>query len=299
MPRELSWRSRVKGFSGWTVLSVHPLLQKNQLQMGCCFSVPNQQVGMIQQWGRYVRTAPPGCHVINPCLCQGLAGTISLRVQQLDVECETKTKDNVFVRVNCSVQYQVDLSLFLSLSLSFSLSLFLSFSLSLFLSFSTLALQVIPNEVYVAFYTLSSPRAQIEHYVYDVVRATVPRISLDELFETKDEIARTVKTELHKVMTSYGYFFFFLFFSPSLPLSSRLFPLPPFLKNHIPPKPYTLYLFPSLPFQKVRNPGSACHRCGPRPQSEKGYERHYGSEEDERCHHSQGRSLQNFGGEGR
>ena len=75
--------------------------------MGCCFSVPNQQVGMIEQWGRYVRTAPPGCHFVNPCTCQNLAGTVSLRVQQLDVECETKTKDNVFVRVNCSVQYQV------------------------------------------------------------------------------------------------------------------------------------------------------------------------------------------------
>jgi len=65
--------------------------------------------------------------------------------------------------------------------------------------------QVIPDEVFTAFYTLADPRSQIEHYVYDVVRATVPRISLDELFETKDEIARTVKDELEKVMSSYGF----------------------------------------------------------------------------------------------
>jgi len=107
---------------------------------------------------------------MNPCLCQNLAGTVSLRVQQLDVRCETKTKDNVFVQITCSVQYQV-----------------------------------IPDEVYTAFYTLTDPHSQIEHYVFDVVRATVPKISLDELFETKDEIAHTVKNELEKVMSSYGF----------------------------------------------------------------------------------------------
>lgn len=136
--------------------------------MGCCFSVPNQQIGMVEHWGRYVRTAPPGCHFISPC--ENLAGTLSLRVQQLNVDCESKTKDNVFVRVATSVQYQV-----------------------------------IPNEIYDAFYTLTNPQSQIEHYIFDVVRAAVPRITLDELFETKDEIAQTVKSELHKVMTSYGY----------------------------------------------------------------------------------------------
>lgn len=88
----------------------------------------------------------------------------------MDVQCETKTKDNVFVHIMCSVQYQV-----------------------------------IPDEVFTAFYTLTNPRSQIEHYVFDVVRATVPKISLDELFETKDEIARTVKQELDKVMSSYGF----------------------------------------------------------------------------------------------
>eukprot|EP00008_Paramoeba_atlantica_P010971 CAMPEP_0201489186 /NCGR_PEP_ID=MMETSP0151_2-20130828/21105_1 /ASSEMBLY_ACC=CAM_ASM_000257 /TAXON_ID=200890 /ORGANISM="Paramoeba atlantica, Strain 621/1 / CCAP 1560/9" /LENGTH=280 /DNA_ID=CAMNT_0047874685 /DNA_START=88 /DNA_END=930 /DNA_ORIENTATION=+ len=137
--------------------------------MGCCFTVPQASVGMVEQWGRFVQTAPPGCHCVNPCL-QEVSGLVSLRVQQLDVQCETKTKDNVFVQVMCSVQYQV-----------------------------------IPNEVFTAYYTLTNPRSQIEHYVFDVVRATVPKISLDELFETKDEIARTVKQELDKVMTSYGF----------------------------------------------------------------------------------------------
>ena len=62
---------------------------------------------MVEQWGRFIRTAGPGCTFVNPCLCQNLGGTISLRVQQLDVRCETKTKDNVFVQILCSVQYQV------------------------------------------------------------------------------------------------------------------------------------------------------------------------------------------------
>jgi len=138
--------------------------------MGCCVTVPQSSVGMIEQWGRFIRTANPGCNMLNPCVCQALSGTVSLRVQQLDVRCETKTKDNVFCQITCCVQYQV-----------------------------------IPDEVFTAFYTLADPRSQIEHYVYDVVRATVPRISLDELFETKDEIARTVKDELEKVMSSYGF----------------------------------------------------------------------------------------------
>lgn len=115
------------------------------LAMGCCLSccamVPQSSVGMIEQWGRFVSTAHPGCNFLNPCLCQNLAGTVSLRVQQLDVRCETKTHDNVFVMISCSVQYHV-----------------------------------IADEVFTAFYTLSDPHSQIEHYVFDVVRATVPKV---------------------------------------------------------------------------------------------------------------------------
>lgn len=109
--------------------------------MGCCVTVPQASVGMIEQWGRFVSTAHPGCTILNPCLCQSLAGTVSLRVQQLDVRCETKTHDNVFVTINSSIQYQV-----------------------------------IPDDVFNAFYTLSNPISQIEHYVFDVVRATVPKV---------------------------------------------------------------------------------------------------------------------------
>eukprot|EP00211_Chloroparvula_japonica_P016678 CAMPEP_0119133180 /NCGR_PEP_ID=MMETSP1310-20130426/13200_1 /TAXON_ID=464262 /ORGANISM="Genus nov. species nov., Strain RCC2339" /LENGTH=273 /DNA_ID=CAMNT_0007123865 /DNA_START=178 /DNA_END=999 /DNA_ORIENTATION=+ len=123
---------------------------------------------MVELFGRFTQVAQPGCHILPPCY--GLGGSVSLRIQQLDVKCETKTKDNVFVHILCSVQYQV-----------------------------------IPDQVYTAYYTLVNPQSQIEHYIFDVVRSTVPQIDLDELFETKDEIARTVRSELRKVMEDYGF----------------------------------------------------------------------------------------------
>ena len=95
---------------------------------------------------------------------------MSLRVQSLDVRCETKTLDNVFVDVVVSVQYQV-----------------------------------IPDSIYDAFYRLSNPRQQITAYVYDVVRSTIPNQTLDHAFEAKEEIARSVKQALAHTLTTYGY----------------------------------------------------------------------------------------------
>jgi regulator of protease activity HflC (stomatin/prohibitin superfamily) len=91
-------------------------------------------------------------------------------VQQLDVLVETKTKDDVFVRLKISVQYMV-----------------------------------MKGNVYDAFYKLESPRAQITSYVFDVVRAEVPKMKLDEVFERKDDIAIAVKGELNEAMLDYGY----------------------------------------------------------------------------------------------
>eukprot|EP00005_Dracoamoeba_jomungandri_P006075 CAMPEP_0174249876 /NCGR_PEP_ID=MMETSP0439-20130205/212_1 /TAXON_ID=0 /ORGANISM="Stereomyxa ramosa, Strain Chinc5" /LENGTH=297 /DNA_ID=CAMNT_0015329807 /DNA_START=67 /DNA_END=960 /DNA_ORIENTATION=+ len=138
--------------------------------MGCCVSVGQSNIGIIQRCGKFNRVAPAGLNILNPCLCESMAGRVSLRIQQLDVLCETKTKDNVFVEINVSVQYQV-----------------------------------VYDNIYDAYYRLEDPTQQIQAYVYDVVRASVPQIDLDDVFETKDEIAFTLKTELGNVMEDYGF----------------------------------------------------------------------------------------------
>lgn len=98
-----------------------------------------------------------------------VAGKISLRVQELKVDLETKTKDNVFVHVYVSVQYQI-----------------------------------IKEKVYQAFYVLSDVQAQMRAYVFDTIRASLCQMDLDHAFESKDEISMSLKTHLHEIMSSYG-----------------------------------------------------------------------------------------------
>eukprot|EP00005_Dracoamoeba_jomungandri_P006319 CAMPEP_0174261714 /NCGR_PEP_ID=MMETSP0439-20130205/11916_1 /TAXON_ID=0 /ORGANISM="Stereomyxa ramosa, Strain Chinc5" /LENGTH=270 /DNA_ID=CAMNT_0015346251 /DNA_START=63 /DNA_END=875 /DNA_ORIENTATION=- len=138
--------------------------------MGCCASIGQSNIGVIQRCGKFDRVAPAGLNLLNPCVCERMAGRVSLRLQQLDVICETKTKDNVFVEIKVSVQFQV-----------------------------------IYDRIYDAFYRLEDPTIQIRAYVYDVVRASVPLINLDDVFQTKDEIAQTLKVELGKEMEDYGF----------------------------------------------------------------------------------------------
>ncbi|MBI2551291.1 SPFH domain-containing protein [Candidatus Uhrbacteria bacterium] len=133
------------------------------------FTVQQQTAAIISRFGKYVRTAGPGLNLKIP-LIDHVAGRISLRVQQLDVRVETKTADDVFVFVIVSVQYFVR-----------------------------------PEKVYEAFYKLQDPGRQITSYVFDSVRARVPQIKLDDVFEKKDEIADTVKNELEQVMSEFGY----------------------------------------------------------------------------------------------
>eukprot|EP00475_Leptophrys_vorax_P022636 TRINITY_DN3084_c0_g2_i2.p1 TRINITY_DN3084_c0_g2~~TRINITY_DN3084_c0_g2_i2.p1 ORF type:complete len:295 (-),score=34.75 TRINITY_DN3084_c0_g2_i2:204-1088(-) len=132
--------------------------------------IGQSQVGIFEQWGKFTHAADPGLHCFNPLAGVWLAGTLSLRVQQLDVRVETKTKDNVFVTIVCSVQYRV-----------------------------------VRTNADDAFYELQNPREQIQAYVFDVVRASVPRLELDQVFEQKDDIAKSVASELEKVMSTYGY----------------------------------------------------------------------------------------------
>lgn len=133
------------------------------------FTVKQQTAAIVERFGRFKRIAKAGLNFKIPIIDK-VAGRISLRVQQLDVRVETKTKDNVFVNVIVSVQFFV-----------------------------------IPEKVVDAFYKLQNAEAQITSYVYDVVRARVPNIILDDVFETKDDIAQAVKLELEQIMDDFGY----------------------------------------------------------------------------------------------
>jgi len=138
--------------------------------MSCFTCIEQADLGVIEKFGKFDRVATPGFNVVCCCLGQRVAGKLSLRIQQLDVVCDTKTKDNVFVQIVVSVQYQV-----------------------------------IKEAVYDAFYKLTDSRSQIRSYVFDVVRATVPNMLLDDVFTNKEEIAMGVKEELTKSMTGFGY----------------------------------------------------------------------------------------------
>lgn len=133
------------------------------------FVVKQQTTAIVERFGKFIAIRQPGLHIKIP-LIDRISGRISLRVLQLDVIVETKTKDDVFVKLKVSVQYRV-----------------------------------VPEKVYEAFYKLDFPQDQITSYVFDVVRAVVPKMKLDDVFEKKDEIAIAVKGELNDAMINYGY----------------------------------------------------------------------------------------------
>ena len=133
------------------------------------FTVQQRTTAIVQRLGKFVREAGPGLNVKIPFFDR-VVGRINLRVQQLDVKIETKTEDNVFVQMVVAVQFYV-----------------------------------LPEKVYDAFYRLDDARRQITSYVFDVVRAQVPKIKLDDVFEKKDDIADIVKAELSQVMEGFGY----------------------------------------------------------------------------------------------
>ena len=133
------------------------------------FIVKQQTAAIIERFGKFLSIRQSGLHIKIP-LIDRVAGRLSLKIQQLDVIVETKTLDDVFVRLKISVQYKV-----------------------------------IKDKVYEAFYKLDYPHEQITSYVFDVVRAEVPKMKLDDVFVKKDDIAIAVKTELNEAMMDYGY----------------------------------------------------------------------------------------------
>ena len=133
------------------------------------FIVKQQTSAIVERFGKFLFIRKSGLHIKIP-LIDRIAGRISLKILQLDVIVETKTKDDVFVKLKVSVQYKV-----------------------------------IEDKVYDAFYKLESPQDQITSYVFDVIRAEVPKMKLDDVFEKKDDVANAVKRELNDAMKNYGY----------------------------------------------------------------------------------------------
>ncbi len=136
---------------------------------GSFFTVRQQTAAVLERLGRFTAIRGPGFHFKLPFIDR-VAGKVSLKVQQLDVNVETKTKDNVFVKLKVGVQFAVG-----------------------------------ADSVYDAFYKLDNPYEQINSYIFDVVRAEVPKMKLDDVFERKDDIANAIKTELQEAMQNYGF----------------------------------------------------------------------------------------------
>ena len=139
------------------------------LILGSFFTVNTAQIAIITRFGKFLRVAEPGLNWKAPYV-DSVAGIVSLRVNQIALTMETKTKDNVFVTIPISVQNRVR-----------------------------------PEKAYDAFYKLSDPVAQIKSYVEQVILGHVPSMTLDEVFASQSSIAAAVKQELDSDMSAFGY----------------------------------------------------------------------------------------------
>lgn len=133
------------------------------------YVVRQQSVAIVERFGRYQKIATSGIHMRLPFGIDKIAARIQLRLLQSEIVVETKTKDNVFVMMNVATQYRVN-----------------------------------EQNVTDAYYKLMRPEAQIKSYI-DALRSSVPKLTLDELFEKKDEIALEVQHQVAEEMTAYGY----------------------------------------------------------------------------------------------
>jgi len=134
------------------------------------FVVRQQTFAVVERWGKFSRVAGPGVNFKIP-IAERVAGRVSIRVQELNVKIRTKTNDNVFVDLLIAVQYFVDGQ----------------------------------DKVWDAFYKLTDPKQQMESWIFDNVRAKVPTMNLDNVFENKDEIAKEIEDSLGVRLGEYGY----------------------------------------------------------------------------------------------
>jgi regulator of protease activity HflC (stomatin/prohibitin superfamily) len=152
----------------WVLLAIVGVIVLS-LILGSFFTVNTAQVAVITRFGKFLRVADAGLNWKTPYF-DSVAGLVSLRVNQITLTMETKTKDNVFVTIPISVQNRVR-----------------------------------PEKVYDAFYKLSDPVAQIKSYVEQVILGHVPGMTLDEVFASQSSIAAAVKQELDADMATFGY----------------------------------------------------------------------------------------------
>jgi regulator of protease activity HflC (stomatin/prohibitin superfamily) len=135
------------------------------------FTVEQQERAIVERFGKFVRVAGPGLQSKTPFV-ERVAGKMTLQVEQLNAEIETKTMDNVFVHVKLAVQYKVGAE---------------------------------PQQVQDAFYKLEDPEVQMKAYAFDVVRSHIPTMNLDEAYADADTIAMHIQETLHRQMAEYGY----------------------------------------------------------------------------------------------
>lgn len=141
------------------------------ITLDCAYQVSQQTATIIERFGKFSKVSGAGINFKIPLIDQ-LVTTQSLRIQQLDVRVSTKTKDNVFVDVVASTQYRINNE---------------------------------DSKIKKSYYELEDVEEQINSYLFDVVRAEVPKMKLDEVFEKKDEIARAIKEELGEAIDDFGY----------------------------------------------------------------------------------------------
>jgi len=134
------------------------------------YIVEQQTIAIIERFGRFKKTSESGLSIRIPFGIDRIVKRMQLRIQQNNIEIETKTKDNVFVRLNLAVQYKID-----------------------------------EKKVVDAYYKLSEPVTQIRSYVEDAIRSSLPKYTLDESYEKKDDIAQDVFDTVSNEMSEYGY----------------------------------------------------------------------------------------------
>ena len=155
---------------GFIIFVLFLLLVAGVIVISSLYVVKQQSVAIIERFGRYQKISDSGIHMRAPFGIDKIAARVQLRVLQSEIVVETKTQDNVFVTMNVATQYRVN-----------------------------------ESNVKDAYYKLMRPESQIKSYIDDALRSSVPKLTLDELFEKKDEIALEVQKQVAEEMSTYGY----------------------------------------------------------------------------------------------
>ena len=155
---------------GFIIFVLFLLLVAGFIVISSLYVVKQQSVAIIERFGRYQKISDSGIHMRAPIGIDKIAARVQLRVLQSEIVVETKTQDNVFVTMNVATQYRVN-----------------------------------ESNVKDAYYKLMRPESQIKSYIEDALRSSVPKLTLDELFEKKDEIALEVQKQVAEEMSTYGY----------------------------------------------------------------------------------------------